>query len=222
MCGRYELNITPGRIETLFQLKHSPEAIAARYNIAPSQVLPVCRLDKGGGRELASMKWGLIPFWAKDPKIAYKTINARAETVDTSPAFRDAFKSHRCLIPATGFYEWQMRPGAKQPFHIGMQDGEPFAFAGLWSYWKPPEGDPLLTYTIITTHPNELCAKIHDRMPVILDAADYTGWLNDTPDRAQSLLRPYPADEMKAHMVSTRVGNVKNDDADLTEPLGTD
>jgi putative SOS response-associated peptidase YedK len=146
----------------------------------------------------------------------------RAETVTTSPAFRDAFKQKRCLIPTTGFYEWQKRPNGKQPYRIVMQDGHPFAFAGLWSWWRPPEGEAIEAYTIITTEPNELCAKIHDRMPVILDAADYARWLDVAVPNAQDSLRPYPADEMKAHRVSTRVGDVKDDSADLTEPIGTD
>jgi len=204
-------------MEKLFQLKHSPEPIAKRYNIAPSQLLPVCRLDKAGEREMATMRWGLIPFWAKDSKIAYKTINARAETVATSPAFRDAFKQRRCLVPATGFYEWQKRPGGKQPFHIGMQDGQPFAFAGLWSSWRSPEGDAVETYTIITAQPNKLTATVHDRMPVILDPADYARWLDAAQPDAAELLKPYPADEMRAYPVSTRVNKPANDDASLLE-----
>ena len=219
MCGRYELNITPGRMEKLFNLGHPPGDIPARYNVAPSQVLPIVRLDRAGERELATMKWGLIPFWAKAPKIAYKTINARAETVATSPALRDAFKSKHCLVPVSGFYEWKKVGVGKQPYHIDMQDGEPFAFAALWSWWKPPEGDAVDTYTIIMTEPNELCANLHDRMPVILAAEDCERWLDVAAPDPQELLRPYPADEMRTYPVSTRVNSPKNDDDTLIQTV---
>ena len=139
MCGRYELHTHPAAMALAFGIPIPPD-IESHYNIAPGQVQPVVRLAKDGTRELAAMRWGLMPHWAKDKSIGYKTINARAETVATAPAFRDAFKRHRCLVPATGFYEWKKVGAGKQPYHIGMIDGAPFAFPGLWSSWKSPEG----------------------------------------------------------------------------------
>src|SRR5665213_3618829 len=170
MCGRYELHAHPAAMALAFGIPIPPD-FEPHYNIAPSQVQPVIRLVKEGTRELAAMRWDLAPHWTKDKAIGYKTINARAETVATAPAFRDASKRHRCLIPATGFYEWKKVGSGKQPYHIGMIDGAPFAFAGLWSSWKNPEGEWQDTYTIITTTPNELAAKVHNRLPVTLDLA---------------------------------------------------
>jgi putative SOS response-associated peptidase YedK len=219
MCGRYELHTQPAAIALLFGLQHPPE-ISARYNIAPTQRVPIVRLTPGGDRELAQVRWGLVPFWAKDPSIGSKMINARAETVATAPAFRSAFKKTRCLIPASGFYEWQKRPdGSKQPMHIGMKDGGPFALAGLWTRWGPKDGEQLETCTIITGEPNEVAAPIHNRMPVIVAAGDYERWLDiELPD-ATELLKPYPPDDMTAYPVSTRVNSPKNDDAQIVEPI---
>jgi putative SOS response-associated peptidase YedK len=218
MCGRYELHHNPDVMALMFELGMKPDWLP-RYNIAPSQQAPIVRVDKEGGRRASMVRWGLIPHWAKDKSIAYKTINARAETVATAPAFRDAFRKHRCLVPASGFYEWQVRAGGKQPYRIGMIDDAPFAFAGLWSRWNDPEGQTIDTYTIVTTEPNELTAKVHSRMPVILAREDYSRWLDvAAPDPAE-LLRPYPAEEMRAYPVSSRVGSPKNDDATLLERI---
>jgi len=191
MCGRYELHTQPAAMALAFGLKYPPD-ITARYNIAPTQQVPIIRLNANGERELSQVKWGLVPFWAKDASIGSKMINARAETVTTAPAFRSAFKKTRCLSPASGFYEWQKRDdGTKQPMHIGMKHGEPFAFAGLWTTWGPKDGE-LVTCTIITGEPNELAAAIHNRMPVILASDDYSHWLDiENPDAA-ALLRPRP------------------------------
>ena len=219
MCGRYELHTHPAAMALAFGLPIFPD-LPPRYNVAPSQTLPVVRVDGGGKRELAMMKWGLIPHWAKDKAIAYKTINARAETVATAPAFRDAFKRHRCLIPATGFYEWKKVGAGKQPYRISMIDDAPFAFASLWSSWKNSGGEWTETYTIVTTTPNALTAKVHNRMPVILAAGDYARWLDVALPDATALLQPYPADEMKAYPVSTRVNAPKNDDATLIDRVG--
>src|SRR5262249_53979025 len=143
----------------------------------PTDLLPVCRLDRSGDREIAMLRWGLIPYWAKDERIGFKAINARAETVATAPAFREAFKHRRCLVPANGFYEWKKLPGGrKQPYLIQMRGGSPFSFAGLWERWKKGE-TPIETFTIITGEPNSLAAELHDRMPVILDPDDYDTWL---------------------------------------------
>jgi putative SOS response-associated peptidase YedK len=174
-----------------------------------------------GNREFALLRWGLVPFWAKDAKLAFSTINARAEEAATKPAFREALKKRRCLVPAAAFYEWQrLDAKPKKPFAIALISGEPYAFAGLWESWRPKDGEPLETFTILTTEPNELMAPIHNRMPVILEPKDYDHWL-DARDQARppvDLLRPHPADRMRAWPVSDRVGNVRNNDPQLLEP----
>jgi putative SOS response-associated peptidase YedK len=174
-----------------------------------------------GNREFALLRWGLVPFWAKDAKLAFSTINARAEEAATKPAFREALKKRRCLVPAAAFYEWQrLDAKPKKSFAIALISGEPYAFAGLWESWRPKDGEPLETFTILTTEPNELMAPIHNRMPVILEPKDYDHWL-DARDQARppvDLLRPHPADRMRAWPVSDRVGNVRNNDPQLLEP----
>jgi len=192
---------------------------APSYNAAPQSTQPIVRLNSDTGkREFALMRWGLVPYWANDAKIGYTTINARAEEVATKPLYREAFKRRRCLIPADAFYEWQQTATkTKQPFAFALASGEPYAFAGLWERWKPREGDPLETFTILTTDPNELAERVHDRMPVILEPRNYERWI-DPGDPARppvDLLRPYPAEKMRAWTVSDRVGNVRNDDANL-------
>ncbi len=223
MCGRFTAKLTWQQLRDLYAIT-APEPwqdeleLKPRYNIAPSQTVPVVRLNPAGRRELALLRRGLIPFWSKDPKIAYRTINARAETVATAPAFRAAFKKRRCLIPAGGFYEWKRLDGGKQPYFIGMRDGSSFAFAGLWERWDKGEA-PVETFTIITGEPNSLVAELYNRMPVILDPNDYDAWLT-AADTAipQALLQPFPSQLMTAYPVSKRVNNVKNDDAALPEP----
>ncbi len=173
---------------------------APSYNVAPQSVQPVVHLDRDSGdREFALMRWGLVPFWAKDAKFGYSTFNARAEEVVTKPAFRESFKKRRCLVPADAFYEWQrIDKKTKYPFAIGLKSGEPYALAGLWDRWQPKEGPALDTFTILTTDPNSLMEPIHNRMPVILDPQDYSRWL-DPGDPARppvDLLRPYPAEKM--------------------------
>ena len=164
------------------------------------------------------MRWGLVPYWAKDTKIGYSTINARAEEVLTKPVYREALKKRRCLIPANAFYEWQrVDAKTKQPFAFGLQSEEPHALAGLWERWKPKEGEPLESFTILTTDPNELAEKAHDRMPVILEPRDYARWMEpgDPARPPIDLLRPYPAKKMRSWAVDQRVGNVRNDDPEL-------
>lgn len=189
------------------------------YNIAPQSTQPVVRLNaETGKREFALMRWGLVPYWAKDSKIGYSTINARAEEAASKPLYREALKRRRCLIPADAFYEWQkMNAKARRAFAFGMQSGEPYAFAGLWERWKPKEGEPLETFTILTTDPNELAERVHDRMPVILERHEYSRWIEQgEPERLPvDLLRPYPGEKMRCWPVSERVGNVRNDDPDL-------
>jgi len=193
------------------------------YNVAPQSMQPVVRLNRDSGRrEFALLRWGLVPFWAKEAKIGYSTFNARAEEAATKPAFREALKKRRCLVPADAFYEWKrLDKKTKHPFAIALRSGEPCAFAGLWERWQPKEGEPLESYTILTTDPNELMEPIHNRMPVILEPRDYERWL-DSSDQARppvDLMRPYPAEKMRAWPVSDQVGNVRNNDAHLLEQL---
>jgi putative SOS response-associated peptidase YedK len=219
MCGRYELHTNPVALALALGLKYPPE-IRPRYNVAPTQQVPIARLSNAGERELSQVRWGLVPFWAKDPTIGNKMINARADTIATKPGFREAFKKARCLVPASGFYEWaKMTDGTKQPVHFGMKDDGPFAFAGLWSRWGPKDGEQLETCTIITTGANELCRRVHDRMPVILAAENYTRWLDIEQSDPADLLRPFASDAMRAYPVSTRVNSPKNDDPEIIAPL---
>lgn len=222
MCGRFTRLMSYRRLVEIYRITEpeiGPEPeLPPQYNVAPSQAAPVVRLDAQGRRELAMLRWGLIPSWAKDPKIAYSMFNARAETVHEKPAFRAAFRKRRCLIPADGFYEWQSIGGAKQPWRITMKDGAPFAMAGLWERWE--KGDmPVETFAIIVTSGNAVTRPIHDRMPVILHPDTWEAWLS-SPDTTipMALLQPYPAGEMTAYRVSRKVNNAKNDTADLIAP----
>jgi putative SOS response-associated peptidase YedK len=220
MCGRYALHANPEVIALAFKLGLMPE-IKAHYNIAPSTQILIVREDKERGRTADLYRWGLIPGWAKDPAIGNKLANARAETVAEKPSFRNAFKRWRCLIPASGFYEWKGVKGRKQPYYIYPKDRELFGIAGITELWQGPDG-PVHTCAIITTAPNDLMKDIHDRMPVILKPEDYSTWLN--PDNQataglKQLLKPYPTEAMAAHPVSTRVNTAKYDDPALIEPL---
>ncbi|MBP1776132.1 MAG: hypothetical protein H6Q86_2142 [candidate division NC10 bacterium] len=221
MCGRFSLGATI-RIGQLFDLPNWPET-PPRYNIAPSQEVPaVIQNREVGGREFRPFRWGLVPSWAKDPAIGNRMINARSETAATKPAFRKPFGERRCLILADGFYEWKRDGSRKQPYYIKLRDGEPFAFAGLWDHWAPADGQPLETCTILTTTPNALVQPIHDRMPVILPSSAYGAWLDRTVSdvpTVQALLTPYPADEMIAYPVSTRVNNPAHDTPECVLPL---
>jgi len=194
---------------------------APSYNVAPQSVQPVVRLNRDSGhREFALQRWGLVPFWAKDAKFGYSTINARAEEVLSKPAYREAMKKRRCLVPADAFYEWQrVDKKTKHPFAFALKSRTPYAMAGLWERWQPKEGAALETFTILTTDPNELMEPVHNRMPVILEPSDYDRWLN-SGDPAQppvDLLRPFPAEQMVAWPVSDRVGNVRNNEPQLLE-----
>ncbi len=213
MCGRYVITTAPEAIRRLFATVGFPPNFPPHYNAAPGQDLPVIRLHpETGERILGLLRWGLIPYWSKDPKIAWKCINARGESVKTTSAFRDAYKSRRCLVPAEAFFEWKADGKAKQPYAIALRSREPFAFAGLWENWKDPKTNEWLrTFTILTTQPNELVAPLHDRMPVMLAPESYDRWLGQEPDPAE-LIRSYPADEMITWPVSVRVNTPKNDD----------
>ncbi|MGD8377411.1 MAG: SOS response-associated peptidase [Acidobacteriota bacterium] len=221
MCGRYTLTTTGSLIGDLFDLRETPQ-LAPRYNIAPSQAAPVVRRDESSGdRVLERLRWGLVPAWSREPPGAEaRMINARSETAASKPAFRDPLRRRRCLVPADGFFEWRKEGGRKQPLWIRMQDGRPFAFAGLWDRWHPDEGEPIDSFTILTIRPNELVATIHDRMPVILPRKAFDPWLDPgrEAEALLDLLGPYPAAEMSAVAVSPRVGNPANDDPSLIEP----
>jgi len=222
MCGRFTLGATAATLAAQFDLANVP-TWTPRYNIAPTQeVLVVLQSSPQANREARLHRWGLIPPWAKDPSIGNRMINARAETVATKPAFRRAFKERRCLLLADGLYEWQRQERRKQPFYIRLRDGRPFAFAGLWEHWEGSEGMAIQSCTILTTTSNEVVGRIHDRMPVILSPTDYDRWLDPSiqePAVLQTLLRPYPADEMTAYPVSTLVNSPANDNSGCTEPL---
>jgi len=222
MCGRFSLGASATTLAAQFDLADLP-AWTPRYNIAPAQeVLSVIRTPDDPRRHSRLHRWGLVPSWAKDPGIGNRMINARAETVAIKPAFRHAFRERRCLVLADGLYEWQSQGRRKQPFYIRLRDGRPFAFAGLWEHCESPEGAALDSCTLLTTTPNDRLRPLHDRMPVILAPEDYDLWLDlsvQEVERLQSLLRPYPAEEMTAFPVSTRVNNPANDSPECTERL---
>jgi len=221
MCGRFTLTVSARVLAELFDVPE-PVGLAPRYNIAPTQQVLVARTGDGG-RELASVRWGLIPHWTDDPSIGSRMINARGETVATKPAFRSALKHRRCLIPADGFYEWKKEAGGKQPYLIRFADGRAFAFAGLWERWLPRDGgEPIDSCTIITTTPNELLRELHDRMPVILPTAAFDDWLRSEPPaapRLDELLAPHPAAQMEAFAVSRRVNSPAYDGPDCISRL---
>lgn len=214
MCGRFSQTASPEVIAQQFEL-NDPPLFKPRYNIAPSQNIAAIRIEPGTTiRNLVMLRWGLIPSWTKDTKIGNQCINAKAETVAEKPAFQAAFKKRRCLVVATGFYEWQVQGRTKQPMWIGLQSKQPFAFAGLWEHWTPAEGEPLETCTIITTEPNDLMASIHNRMPVILAPTSYGQWLDpafQNIEPLKALLRSYLSEELTAYPVSTLVNNPRHD-----------
>jgi putative SOS response-associated peptidase YedK len=222
MCGRFTLVADPNELRMAFPWANIPQPPSPRYNVAPTQ--PVAVFPNDGQNQLDYYIWGLIPSWAKDPSIGSRMINARSETLIEKPSFRTAFRRRRCLIPASGFYEWMAVEGqkAKTPMYIQLKDEKPFAFAGLWDRWESPDGSTVLSCTIITTSPNEMMSQIHNRMPVILKPADYLLWLEtgeQPANRLQALLKPYPADEMKAFAVSHRVNSPGIDEPDLIKAL---
>lgn len=216
MCGRYTLKTPLDALVKQLDLTGQSPALSPSYNVAPTQNVAAVM----SGRRLETLRWGLIPSWAKDEGIGARLINARAETVNEKPAFRSAFRRRRCLIPADGFYEWRRVNGGKQPYYITLRGGEPFVFAGIWESWSSPEED-VLSCAIITTRANSLVAEIHDRMPVIIPAAAYDDWLDPEIDahEALALLEPYPADAMDAYPVSTHVNRPANNDERCVQPL---
>jgi len=221
MCGRFTLVADPDELRAVFPWVDIPEGLTPRYNIAPSQ--PVAVIPNDGKNRLDFFLWGLIPSWAKDPTMGNRLINARAETLAEKPAFRAAYRRRRCLIPASGFFEWKQEAGRKTkiPLYIRLKSGQPFALAGLWERWDAPDGSTVFSCSIITTQPNELVQDIHNRMPVILPPQAYSLWLEQAEQplaELNELLLPFPASEMTAYPVSTLVNSPANDAPACIEP----
>ena len=223
MCGRYTITIA---LEELLARYEAENALAAmyepRYNVAPGQLVPAV-ISGGERNRLGMLRWGLVPPWADDPKVGYRMINARAETLQDRPAYREAYRGRRCLIPADGFYEWQkLDNGKKRPMRITLRGGGLFSFAGLYETWTAPDGSKLHTCAVLTTEPNRLMAAIHDRMPVILKPEDEALWLDRRVregSKLEKLLSPYPAEEMEAYEVGQAVGNAANDSPSCIERI---
>ena len=220
MCGRYSLIGDIGEFAGRFEFDGDWLAFESAYNIAPTQ--EVLTVVGGETRRAGFMRWGLIPHWARDPKIGARMINARAETVAEKPTFRDALRRRRCLVLADGFYEWRRDGAVRRPMRIVMRSGEPFAFAGLWSVWRDPDGNRVPSCAIITTSANELLSPIHDRMPVVLPREMEDFWLDesiDDPGTLRSVLTPHAGDDMEAHEVSSLVNSVANDGPEVIETV---
>ncbi len=220
MCGRFTETAKPKQIEKEFSVKISDEKLfKPRYNIAPTQIISAV-FEKDKTRIISGLKWGLIPHWSKDDSFASKLINARSETLAEKPSFRDAFKHKRCIIPASGFYEWDKKSsGVKQPYYFYLKDKDVFGFAGLWEEWLDKEtGELIETCTIITTEANEVLEPVHDRMPVILNTANYDEWLDEKEsdtEKLKKLLVPFQASEMTSRAVSRDVNSPANDSPEL-------
>ncbi len=227
MCGRARLSSDVSEIKLRFSIPPSRPTpnIAPSWNVAPTDLLPVVRYDQNAHeRRLDVMRWGLVPFWAKDIKVGFANINAKAEGIETKPAFREAFRQRRCLVPVDNFYEWKKTATGKQPYAIALADRKLMALAGLWENWRSPAGERVRSFAVITTTPNELCAELHNRMPVVLAPTAWPIWLGEEPagpPQLGALLAPYPDGGMICWPVSRRVGNVKNNDPSLIEPIAT-
>ena len=217
MCGRYFLDTLPELLAQQFRM-HKYPVYTASHNIAPTQPMLVLRAH-GEDNEWAWLRWGLIPHWAKEASIGAKLINARGETVAEKPAFRGAFKYRRCIVPASGFYEWKPGAKGKQPYAIVPEDDPCFGFAGLWEHWTAADGSVLETGSVLTTSANALMAPIHERMPVILQQDAYQSWIHGDPAEVKALIRPWPDGGMRAYPVSRAVGNVRNNSPQLIEPV---
>jgi putative SOS response-associated peptidase YedK len=221
MCGRVRLSSDVSEIKLVFSIPpHRPTPnFPPSWNVAPTDSLPVVRYDvKAGERSLDMLRWGLVPFWAKDLKVGFANINAKAEGIENRPAFREAFQRRRCLVPVDSFYEWKKTANGKQPYAIALSDRRLMALAGLWENWRSPAGEWIRSFAIV----NELCAQLHNRMPVVLKPGAWPVWLGEEPADAselKTLLAPIPSEEMTCWPVTARVGNVKNNDPSLIEPI---
>jgi putative SOS response-associated peptidase YedK len=219
MCGRFALHANPDVVALQFGLDAAP-ALERRYNVCPGTDVLAVRADRAGRRASGDYRWGLIPHWAKDPSIGQKLANARGESLDERPAFRDAFREWRCLVPASGYYEWKTIGRTKQPWYLRPLDAELFGLAAITALWHGPHG-PVRSLSLITTAPNSLTGKIHDRMPLIVAPQDYAAWLDPELtdiDSLKHLVRPYAEERMQAHAVSPRVNRPEPDDPALIEP----
>jgi putative SOS response-associated peptidase YedK len=225
MCGRVRLSSDVSEIKLVFSIPpHRPTPnFPPSWNVVPTDPLPVVRYDaKAGERSLDLLRWGLVPYWAKDIKVGFANINAKAEGIESRPAFRDAFQRRRCLVPVDNFYEWKKTANGKQPYAIAPADRGLMALAGLWENWRSPAGEWVRSFAIVTTTPNELCAELHNRMPVVLAPDKWAAWLGQDPvdpHHLKSLLAPCPSAGMTCWPVSARVGNVKNNDPSLIEAV---
>lgn len=221
MCGRFTLTLDPGELQELLDLGPFIHIVQPRYNIAPSQPIPIVRNSEK--REVELYQWGLVPSWADDPKIGYRMINARSETANEKPSFRAAFKRRRCLILADGFFEWhaEEKGAQKTPYLFKLKNDAPFTFAGLYEHWQAPEGGELHTCTILTCSPNDLVKNYHNRMPVMLGEETRWSWLDADKDEDAllDLLIPYPAGEMKCYPVSRAVNSPENDKPEILNPV---
>jgi len=221
MCGRFTLHLPPELLGAVFGVK-TPLQLKPRYNIAPTQTVPVVRETGEGGRTLAELSWGLVPSWAKDRSIGNRMINARSETVHEKPSFRHALRKRRCIVPASGFFEWSHSDGSRQPWYVTLKDAAPMGFAGLWEIWQAPDGGALETFCILTTAANSLMATIHERMPVILPAADYSSWLLPEQNGVEDLagfFQPCPADILALVKVSSYVNLPLHNSEECIRPL---
>lgn len=221
MCGRFANAIPSSILTEYFSLSEEP-AIPPRWNIAPTQIVPIIKLDEGGGRKLNMARWGLVPHWAKDLAIGNRLINARSETVHEKPAFRQAIRSHRCLVPASGFFEWVKTTKARVPYYISMKDGVPMAFAGIWDVWNESDGKAVETFSILTTSANSLVMPIHDRMPVMFQSPDFDLWLDrsmNDPEKLRPLYQPCPSQALQSWQVSTLVNSPAHETEDCLLPV---
>jgi putative SOS response-associated peptidase YedK len=220
MCGRYANSLPPEHVARLFHTVNALPNLAPNWNVAPTQdAMVVRRHPETGARHLDALQWGLVPHWMKDPAHAKHPINARAETVASSGMFRGAFAQRRCLVPAEAFYEWKVTEAGKQPYAIARRDGQPMAFAGLWEAYRWPDGSVLRTFAIVTTDAGADVAALHERMPVVIEEADRPVWLGEAEGDVATLLRPARGGTLRTWAVSRRVNAVRNNGAELLEPL---
>jgi putative SOS response-associated peptidase YedK len=219
MCGRYASFLPADALARIFGTVNPLPNLEPTWNMAPSRDAPVVRLSRDDERHLVALKWGLVPYFTKDLKKARKPINARDDNVAKSGMFREAFAKRRCLVPAPVYYEWRADPEGKTPFAVARVDGEPVAFGGIWEVWKSPEGEYLRTFATITTDANRLVGQIQDRMPVIIDKADWPLWLGEVDGDPLTLLRPAGEGVLRYWPVDKKVGQVRNDGPELIEPV---